>query len=204
MINIKLECSIEINSYLKNYLTNNHLEISQELSNHILLIKEIENSNDILNLRKIKNEYYHVICVVVDEKYIFNVIDIHPISIWRKSKINEDCQELLNLIQSIAEDKSIIIEFQSHANKIVVDTKNIIYIESFGHYLTIHTINASFRIRDKISNILSQVGEYGIIQIHKSYLVNKRHIQFIHTHHCILSSDISIPIGKKYKNIDLS
>lgn len=110
MINIKLECSVEINSYLKNYLTNNHLKTSQELDNHTLLIKEIENSNDILNLRKIKNEYYHVICVV-DEKYIFDVIDIHPISIWRRSKINEDCQELLNLIQNIEEDKSIIIEF---------------------------------------------------------------------------------------------
>lgn len=50
MINIKLECSVEINSYLKNYLTNNHLKTSQELDNHTLLIKEIENSNDILNL----------------------------------------------------------------------------------------------------------------------------------------------------------
>lgn len=205
MINIKIECSPEITSYLNEYLQSKKLKISNQMGYQTLLIKEVQCLSDVLYLKKIKIDFNcHIICIVADEKYIFDIIGIHLVDIWRKKHIFEDCQSLLEIIQNMKEQKNKVIEFKSNMNTIVVDTRNIVYIESYAHYLTIHTTNASFRVREKISVMLKQLEKYGFIQIHKSYLINKNYIKSIHSNNCELSCGQTVPIGDKYRCIYLN
>ena len=207
MIKIIIECSSKINNYLEKYLVNHNIIIgkSNQIDESSLIIKEVNTYNDLDYLKEVKEKYNcHVICIVESQEIVFDIMDIHPLSIWRKVCFIEDSNNLTNIIENINENKSAILEFKSNMNTIVVDTSNIIYIESFSHYLIIHTINSSFRIRKKISDILIELKQYGFIQIHKSYIVNKSHIVFINSNTCELSCHISVPIGKKYRRIILT
>lgn len=207
MIKIIIECSSQINEYLEKYLVNYNITIckSNQIDESSLIIKEINTNDDLNYIKEVKEKYNcYVICIVESQEIVFDIINIHPLSIWRKNCFMEDSENLANIIENINKNKSVILEFKSNMNTIVVNTSNIIYIESYSHYLIIHTINSSFRIRKKISEILEQLQPYGFIQIHKSYIVNKDHIIFINSNSCELSGHISLPIGKKYRHIILT
>ncbi|WP_296877310.1 LytTR family DNA-binding domain-containing protein [Thomasclavelia sp.] len=97
-----------------------------------------------------------------------------------------------------------VVEFQSGSNSIIVATKDIIYIESYQHYLTVHTINASFKIRMNISKMLQELANQNFIQVHRSYIINKNYLLRIEKKYCFLINEIEIPIGRKYQKFYLS
>ena len=206
MIKIIIECSSQINDYLEKYLAIHNITIckSEPIDESSLFIKEINTYDDLSYLEEIKAKYNcYVICIVESQEIVFDIMNIHPLGIWRKNYFIEDSENLADIIENINRNKSVVLEFKSNTNIIVVDTSNIIYIESYSHYLIIHTTNSSFRIRKTISEILKQLQPYGFIQIHKSYIVNIDHITFINSNSCELSGHVSLPIGKKYRHITL-
>lgn len=203
MINIVLDCSIELKENLINIMNDYDISMTTEINNQSIIIKEIHTINDIKDLEKRKNQFHcHVICIINDPNLAFDAIDLLPLSIWRKQNLIHDCQTLTDIIshKNIIND---VMKIKSNSNTIIVNTKDIIYLESFSHYLVIHTINSDFRIREKISIAKERLKNFGFIQIHKSYLVNKKYIQTINSTSCKLRGDIILPIGKKYNQIQL-
>lgn len=88
------------------------------------------------------------------------------------------------------------------------DMKNILYIESFGKQILIHTAqDGGAEVTDQISGyslskLLSLVPEGHMLQCHKSFLVNPNHIykidkanRLLHLTRC----KTTIPIGEKYQ-----
>ncbi len=193
MINIVLDCSLELKEKLINIIEAYDICISDKINNRSIIIKEILIQNDIKDLEKIKNQFHcHVICIISYPNLVFDIIDLLPLSIWRKQNLIHDSQSLADIIShnNIIND---VMEFKSNSN-----TKDIVYLESFSHYLVIHTINSDFRIREKISIAKEKLKDFGFIQIHKSYLVNKKYIQTINSISCKLYGNVILPIGKKY------
>ena len=84
-------------------------------------------------------------------------------------------------------------------NKQRMNVKNITYVESYAHYLLIHTLNSTVKVREKISVALQKLEPLGFIQVHRSYVINHDRIKKIDTDNITLSDETIIPIGKKYK-----
>lgn len=81
----------------------------------------------------------------------------------------------------------------------------IIYIESFGHDIFCHTLSDSYRIQEKLYEIEGIFEQYGFIRIHKSFIVNKHHIQSIvpminRKFKLKLSNDSTVEVSRKYYN----
>lgn len=74
------------------------------------------------------------------------------------------------------------------------------YIESLRHSIIIHSINGELIERKNLSDFLKQVPSSQFIQIHKSYIVNKRCIFKIKGQELILKNKVILPIGRKYKS----
>ncbi|MFQ6794363.1 MAG: LytR/AlgR family response regulator transcription factor [Thomasclavelia sp.] len=201
MNRILIDCSKEITDYLIGFLNKLKIKQAVNIDHHTLVIKEISQFEEIEQIKKLKEKTNcKCICIINDSNLIFEAIAIHPLNIWRKKYIQEDSQilkELMNLDYRV-------VEFQSGSNSIIVATKDIIYIESYQHYLTVHTINASFKIRMNISKMLQELADQNFIQVHRSYIINKNYLLRIEKKYCFLINEIEIPIGRKYQKFYLS
>lgn len=88
------------------------------------------------------------------------------------------------------------------------EIRNILYIESFGKRLLIHTApNGGSEAADQISGyslsrLLNMVPQNRLLQCHKSFLVNPVHIYKIDKANRLLylkECKTTIPIGEKYQ-----
>lgn len=80
-----------------------------------------------------------------------------------------------------------------------LQTKDIYFLESHHHTVTAHTADGMIDFRKPLDEIANELEEWGFIRIHKSYIVNARHIKSIRKNHIIIaeSKDIELPISKK-------
>lgn len=92
--------------------------------------------------------------------------------------------------------KSIFLRSNNKYIQVTIDT--IQYIEAAGNYTKVITITESILIREKISDVLELLNDLDFIQVHKSFVVSKKHIKSIEGNRIFISETI-IPIGKTYK-----
>lgn len=55
----------------------------------------------------------------------------------------------------------------------IIHYRNIIFIESFGHEIILHTSNNKYKIKEKLYEIEIILHEKGFVRINKSTIVNK-------------------------------
>lgn len=74
---------------------------------------------------------------------------------------------------------------------------NIRYIEVYGHYLWVHTVNGSVRTRTSLSTIMTQLPSRLFIRCYRSYIVNLTHVHQLGDHDFLMSDGKHIPIARE-------
>lgn len=75
----------------------------------------------------------------------------------------------------------------------------IYYIESLRHQIIIHSINGQVSERKTLGQLIKDLASHDFIQIHKSYIINKKWIQEIKGQEVVLKDQTVLPIGRTYK-----
>lgn len=78
-------------------------------------------------------------------------------------------------LPSITDDKKLIIKVDSNIHSI--PPNELIYIEAYDYYVKIHTIRKIHVVRETMKNLELYLSADQFLRIHKSYLVNRMHIQ---------------------------
>lgn len=138
------------------------------------------------------------------EGYELNISDylLKPFSFERFLKaINKTVSSTSKTKHSIAERKNAVSEsifLRSNKKHIQVTIDTIQYIEAAGNYTKVITTNEIITIREKISDVLELLNDLDFIQVHKSFVISKKHIKNIEGNR-IFIAEHTIPIGKIYK-----
>jgi two-component system, LytTR family, response regulator LytT len=83
--------------------------------------------------------------------------------------------------------------------KVWVEEEKILWIHSDGNYCFIQTEGVKYSIKNTLTNIASSLG-LSFIQIHRTYLINVRHIQKVElTRHQLFINKQELPISRKHK-----
>lgn len=137
------------------------------------------------------------------EGYEYNISDylLKPFSFERflkaiNSSFSSTTTQTTVRPESTAAPSRIFI--QSNKKYIQLETGNILYIEATGNYIKIVTATEIITIREKISAVLELLSKADFIQVHKSFVVAKKHINSIDGNR-IFIGDAVIPVGKMYK-----
>lgn len=78
--------------------------------------------------------------------------------------------------------------------------REIVFLESAGHRILIHTHNRSLSCYERLEQIKARLPDR-FLQCHKSYLVNMDHIQYIEKNSILMNSGERIPVSKaQYAN----
>jgi DNA-binding LytR/AlgR family response regulator len=111
---------------------------------------------------------------------------------------------LLEQIQNKLEDAKkemlkglkVIDQFRQ---KKILPFERIKYILSEGNYLFIFTKDKKYTMKSSLGIIMEELNS-DFIQVQRSYIINKQHIQRIdYSRNIVYLEDISIPIGRTYK-----
>lgn len=89
--------------------------------------------------------------------------------------------------------------FKVDKKKIKVNYSEIFFIESFKDYIKVVLKNRSFVTYQTLSGVLELLPDSQFVQVHKSFIINFHHIQYIEGN-VLEINDHVIPIGRSYKD----
>ena len=93
-------------------------------------------------------------------------------------------------------NNSLFIKQGRYFHKISID--EILYLESEGIYLSVHTLNSKLLVRSNLQEYLDIISSKNFCRVHRSYAVNIGHIQRFNSE-CVVVNDVEIPLARAYK-----
>ena len=138
------------------------------------------------------------------EGYELEIVDylLKPFSFERFLKaVNKtiDVKQVSNILVSNSEKvKNETVFLHSNKKYVQVKIEDILYIEAAGNYSKVALIDSQILVREKISDMLEILCKHDFIQIHKSFIIAKHHINNIEGNRITIGESV-IPIGKLYK-----
>ncbi len=115
-------------------------------------------------------------------------------------------ERILNAVKSFAPKVSYLLRIPIRlAGKItLVKTDDVVWIEAAADYIHIHTATEKFITREAIGEMELQLDPAMFVRIHRSSIVNLRHITEVQSNHhgdytALLDNGTSLPVGRNYK-----
>lgn len=120
-----------------------------------------------------------------------------------KDTIETALPECMDAILKKRQSGQISFPFIEGERKLYMD--NILYVESRKHKLFFFCMEgemACYRIYRKLDEVEKELKEHGFLRIHKSYLVNMKHIKKISNYLAYLDIGEQLPIPRlKYQTV---
>ncbi len=176
-LKIELE-NLKIKYELKSFVKGETLLKYQNIDDFDILFLDIElktiNGIDIAHI--LRNNGYENTIVFVTSFADYSII-AYKVNAFRfilKDKLETELSECIkNLVVKLGLKK---ISFDD----VMIDIKDIVYIESIKHQVIIHFINGDeYRVYDTLDNVEKKINSSNLIRIRKSYLVNIIYIKNI-------------------------
>lgn len=140
-----------------------------------------------------------IIFISSKQNLIFDALVTQPFYFVRKSNLNKDLSIALNLLDNRL-NEHYLFTFHYMGRNTILKQNDIFYIEINNHDAILHLENSKYHLNTTMSNLLDKLTNPNFIQIHRSYAINANHLIQINQNNIVLSNNISLPIGKKYKD----
>lgn len=137
------------------------------------------------------------------EKYVFEGYEVGAISYIMKPIDKAKLFDALEKAKTKCEetDRCIMLEQNDETTRIYL--RDIMYVESNGHYCVIHTKNDIISVREKISSLFSQLESKQFFMCHRSYIVNMAYVSRITKKDIVLDNGSMIPIARgKWEDVN--
>lgn len=140
------------------------------------------------------------------ENLVIDSIRYRPLAFIRKSKMEQDLINNLDLLQNSLQETDVLFYVEINDVNTAISLNDIIYFETINHDLYIQTMYNSYRKKRNRNNELNlkllyeQYKAEGFILVSRNYLVNYRFIDVITRDNIILKNKNKIKIS--YRNIN--
>ncbi|HIR88269.1 MAG TPA: response regulator transcription factor [Candidatus Fimimorpha faecalis] len=146
----------------------------------IFLDIEMKQVDGIETARKIREKDYHILIVYVSsyEQYLMQLFEVEPFRFLKKPLQREQLEDVfLKAQKRIEEKQKSYYRFQFGKTVIQVLQKDILYFESAGRKVIVHTVEKQYEYYDKLDQVEEKLKEGHFLRIHKAYLVNIENIE---------------------------
>lgn len=147
----------------------------------------------------------YIIFVTSHPELVYDSLYFRPLNFITKgndSYFTDKLHSVVNqLFNEMKQNKSIVLE-NKDIGKAVLTIKNIYYIESSKHYVIYYSEGREpIKVRGNISELEEYYAALDFVRIHKSFLVNLRHIFNLDKNNdeVIFKQGFKLSISKNYK-----
>ena len=122
----------------------------------------------------------YIIFVTSHPELVYDSLYFRPLNFIPKSNDSFFVEKLHNVVNQLfnemKQNTTIVLENKA-VGRVALAIKNIYYIESNKHYVTYYSEgNQPIKMRENIGELETYLADYDFVRIHKSFLVNLRHI----------------------------
>lgn len=187
----------------KRYLSGNDLmkDIDEVLKMQILFL-DIDmpgvSGMDIARCLETMSHSINIIFVTNREDLVFEAIQYSPFRFIRKKCLKTELSEALENVTTEIKDQLLFCEVDLKADQVQIQVKDVMYLESKGHYVKIHKTDKTIEtVRAKITDFEQKLERLGFVRTHVSYLVNLRKIYSITSQEICLDNGETVPVSRK-------
>lgn len=201
---VELLMQTTFKEYTVDIINENFTSIKRLLDYDIIFL-DIDLSNEYVNGLRIatnikeRNENALVIFVSNRVGLVHRTLAVQPTYFIRKNNTLKDMEVLTIIINRIFKRRLDTILFEYMGRKTSLKVSEIIYAESLGHNVILHTIDNTYEFRSNFQSLLKKFDHVKFTRIHKSYVININKVLEIRKNDICLENNIILPIGRKYK-----
>lgn len=166
----------------------------------IYLDIEMKGIDGIETARWIREHQYHMILIYVSsyDTYLKQLFEVEPFRFVQKPIEMESFEKIfLKAVERIEEQKGEYFRFQSGRNMINLLCREILYLESCGRKVIVHTGNHTYEYYDKLDHVEEQLKDMRFVRIHKAYLVNMDNVEAFQYERLSLKDGTILNISEK-------
>lgn len=196
----------QIEPLLKEFLNDMHLEyhISNYRHQSIqdIYFVEIERIEDLNILEQLKTLDSTLIYIIGPKDFdiVSRCLELQTHLYFVKDDLSNQFIKHKDLIQEHIQKNFQYYIYQRNGMVSKIRLSQMYYIESLKHQIIIHSINGEMVERKPLSQFIKEIKSNDFIQIHKSFVINKKFIKEIKSQEVILKDMTSLPIGRSYKS----
>lgn len=113
---------------------------------------------------------------------------------------NKSSNQVLNSKTTPLAQSNNQLFIKSDKRLIQVDLDDVFYLESYGNYVKVW-LESKFHLTFKtLSSFENQLPLNSFFRIHKSFIINKKHIRYIEGNTLVMKNSKDLPIGKNNKS----
>lgn len=90
--------------------------------------------------------------------------------------------------------KQLVIK--TDGEEIRIDAADIIYMEAQNKYVMIYTTKGEYLVRYNLADFEDELKDYGILRVHRSYLVSLSKVRKIGSADCTLAKNYNVPVSR--------
>lgn len=145
-----------------------------------------------------RDEKMILVYISSHEEYMRKLFETEPFRFLSKPVSLEDFEKVfLKAVQKINNQKQQCYYFQSGKNMMKILVRDILYFESAGRKVIVHTKNHEYEYYDKLSEVEKKVSSLRFVRIHKAYLVNMDNIEAFQYERVALVDGTILSISEK-------
>lgn len=205
----------KIKAYLESYLSGRHLEYTihlflsgvEFLSQKENVVKydivfmdinmnEMDGIQTAMQIRAFQSETF-IALVTAFINYVLDGYKVNAVRYIMKDSLETAIPECMDAIMQKMQLQQVTFPFLEGEKRLYTD--NILYIESQRHKSVFHYLESgivTYGIYEKLDHIEELLADYGFLRIHKSYLVNMKHIRKISNYTAVLDFGDVLPIPR--------
>lgn len=174
-------------------------DVAQEEQVIVLMDIKLEDGNGIEIVKKLRkiNSNCFTIFISGYTEYVEDSFEADPIYYLlkpcTKDKFFRAMDKAVIRLQE-SEKKSICFSINGSLKRVFVD--EIIYAESHGRKILLHTKNEAFEYYGKLKGLDEDLVGYPFVWCHKSFLVNINHVRMIVKNELVLLDGTVVPISR--------
>ncbi|RLJ30698.1 LytTR family two component transcriptional regulator [Chryseobacterium sp. 7] len=152
------------------------------------------------------NKPYVIITTAYEEyaikSYKYEVVD-YLVKPFDMTSFILAINKVLNRRRAISKtvDSNVInhITLRVDGDHIMVNFKDILYIQSYGNYIKVFTIEKMLLTQSTTIEIESKLDKDIFVRIHRSYIISLKHIKKVSGRQVFIDNGIILPIGNMFK-----
>ncbi len=177
----------------------NMIQFKDRVPDILIMDINLKDGNGIETVKIIQNTYpdLRVIYLTGIINYATNIFETNPAYFLLKP-INEDKlkEAIIKVSGDVKAEKYDTIVIKSNGSEIIINRKQIIYVESQGRKLTLYMSGGTeYEIYEKMDVLQDALGDT-FVRSHKSFLVNMKYIVERNNYFFCLSTGQKLPISK--------
>lgn len=139
-----------------------------------------------------------LVFVTNHDELVYESFRYHPFGFVRKQFLSKELDKILKDCVAELEQGRKHFNFRTEGKEVCLLLSEVLFFESEGNYLEVHTDNGEYRFRSTITAVESSLGKDGFIRVHKGFLVNQSAIRLFGAEEVELTDGRKLPVGKTF------